>query len=240
MAGHSKWSQIKRKKGLKDVQKGALFAKLSKHIMLAVSEGGENSDPATNLKLRLAIENAKSNNMPKDTILRVIEKAKGQNNKELRELYYEVFGPYGTIYYIEALTDNENRTISEIKYVLHRHNGKLGHLGSVAYMFNHCGIINIPKSGNNESDVLMFVERLDALDLDEDAESYSVTIPFQNLGKVSREQGNVIVVSQEQQFVPQAYIEIADIHKQKVIDFIEALEALDDVNAVYTNASFSQ
>lgn len=240
MAGHSKWSQIKRKKGLKDVQKGAIFAKLSRNIMLAVSEGGGVLDPDLNLKLRLAVEKAKQNNMPKDTIQGVIEKASGQGRSQLKQLYYEAFGPGGSMLYIETLTDNEKRAISDVKSVLYRHKGKLGAAGSVGYLFRHCGVVTLDKIQNTEADVVMFAERLDACDIDEDAERYIITIPFHNIGKVKDQVGELRISSQEQQFVPQTYIPVPANEKEDVIRLIEALEDLEDVHAVYTNALFSE
>lgn len=135
MAGHSKWAQIKRKKGIKDQEKGTVFTKLSKLITLAVSEGASITDPDRNIKLRLALEKAKAANMPKDTIERAIQKGAGPEKDALKEVIYEGFGPEGSGFIVHATTDNSNRTSSEVRYVFDRNGGKLGVPGSLQYMF---------------------------------------------------------------------------------------------------------
>lgn len=135
MAGHSKWAQIKRKKGIKDQEKGTVFTKLSKLISLAVSEGASITDPERNIKLRLAIDKAKAQNMPKDTIERAIQKGRGLERDALKEVVYEGFGPDGTGFIVHATTDNSNRTYSEVRHAFDRNGGKIGVPGSLQYMF---------------------------------------------------------------------------------------------------------
>jgi len=171
MAGHSKWSKIKRQKGINDVQKGAVFAKHSRHITLAVSEGGGITDPEKNVKLRLAIEQASASSMPKATIERAVKNASAQDKLNLKQLYYGAFGPGGCMLYIEALTDNESRTVANVKYTLRKRGGKMGTSGSVDYLFRHCYIVTFSKPENDESDVLSFASKVDAYDIDEDADT---------------------------------------------------------------------
>lgn len=135
MAGHSKWAQIKRKKGIKDQEKGTVFTKLSKLISLAVSTGGGITNPDLNIKLRLAIDKAKTANMPKDTIERAIQKGAGPGKDSLKEMVYEGFGPEGTGFIVHATTDNSNRTYAEIRMAFDKNGGKLGVPGSLQYLF---------------------------------------------------------------------------------------------------------
>lgn len=135
MAGHSKWAQIKRKKGIKDQEKGAVFTKLSKLISIAVSEGASITDPERNIKLRLAIDKAKAANMPKDTIERAILKGSGPETSTIKEVMYEGFGPEGSGFIVHATTDNSNRTHTEVRTVFEKNGGKMGVPGSLQYLF---------------------------------------------------------------------------------------------------------
>lgn len=139
---------------------------------------------------------------------------------------------------MSKLSDNENRTISEIKNVLHRHNAKLGSVGSVAYLFRHCVVITASLKVNNEQEILRLAESLGAYDIEVSDDNYIITIPFSNSGKIAAKQGSVIIQSQELQFIPQSYVVVSANEHENVMKLIEALEELDDVNAVYTNAEF--
>lgn len=143
MSGHSKWAQIKRQKGVADVKKGKVFSQLSKMITIAAKNGG---DPDFNPSLRIAIEKAKKENMPADNIERAIKKGTGElEGNAIEEVLYEAYGPGGIALIIEAATDNSNRTVSEIKHILSRNNGRMGETGSVKWMFNHLGYLEIDK-----------------------------------------------------------------------------------------------
>lgn len=240
MAGHSKWSKVKRQKQVTDKEKSKIFAKLSKLITMAVVEGGGIGDPDLNVKLRLAIEKAKQGNMPKDNIERAIEKAAGANKDVLKEVHYEAFAKHGIALLIVATTDNPTRTIAEIKMTLDRHGGKLGAQGSVSYLFEHCAMVTCNKLNNKEEAVFALAEKLAASDIDEDEHSYILYIPFQNAGKIKEHASEVSIASQEIEYKPVTTVEVPKEDESVIYTLIEALDNLDDVQSVYTNAVFSQ
>ena len=239
MSGHSKWSKVKRQKGITDIQKGRVFAKLSKLITMAVIEGGGIGDPAHNVKLRFIIEKARQENMPKDNIERAIEKASGPNKLALKEVHYEAFAKHGVALLIIATTDNANRTTSEVKNALDRHGSKLGIPGSVSYLFQHCMVVVLNKSDNTEEIVFKFAETMNAYDIEEEGDSYTMYIPFQNAGKLKDHSGTLKIVSHEIEYRPLTSIQIPKEEEQLVIELIEALEDLDDVQSVFTNTMFT-
>ena len=239
MSGHSKWSKVKRQKGVTDVQKGRVFAKLAKLITLAVVEGGGIGTPENNVKLRFMIEKARQENMPKENIERAIAKASGPNKTVLKEVHYEAFTKDGAALLIVATTDSPNRTTSEIKNALDRHGGKLGAQGSVSYLFQHCMVVVLNKADNIEEKIYEFAELMSAYDIDEEGESYIVYIPFQNAGKVKDHSSNLKIVSHEIEYRPIASIQVPPEHEHSIIELIEALENLDDVQNVFINTSFS-
>lgn len=235
MSGHSKWSQIKRKKGIKDQQKGALFSKLSRLITLAVTESGI-TDPENNIRLRMAIMQAKNSNMPKENIERAIEKGSGPNKETLHEIIYEGFGPNGTVFLVYATTDNPNRTFTEIKQTFDRNNGKTGSQGSVSYLFKKCGIVVIKKEDELEEEVLKFSDLINAFDIDEDKEHYFLYFPFENIGKVSSSNILKNEVHAELDYKPLSYVKIEDKDiAKKVINLVNHLESIDDVHKVFSN-----
>lgn len=239
MSGHSKWSKVKRQKGITDMQKGRVFAKLSKLITLAVIEGGGVGDPEHNVKLRFIVEKARQENMPKENIERAIEKASGPNKLALKEVHYEAFAKNGVALLIIATTDNPNRTTSEVKNVLDRHDSKLATPGSVSYLFQHCMVVVLNKSDNTEEHVFTFAETLSAYDIEVEGDSYSIYIPFQNAGKLKDHSFNLKIVSHEIEYKPLISIQIPKEGEQTVIDLIEALEELDDVQSLFTNTIFT-
>src|SRR3984893_25056 len=152
MAGHSKWHNIKLRKGKVDAQRGALFTKLSKEIILAAKGGSP--DPESNYRLKMAVEKARENNMPADTIKRAIARAAGgSGEREIEEIRYEGYGPAGIAVIVDAATDNRNRTASEIRFVFSRNDGTLGETGSVAWMFERRGTIEVDSAGRSEDDL---------------------------------------------------------------------------------------
>ncbi|MFH1827349.1 MAG: YebC/PmpR family DNA-binding transcriptional regulator [bacterium] len=235
MSGHSKWSQIKRKKGIKDQQKGAIFTKISKLISHAVSESGI-TDPNNNIKLRMAIAQAKGANMPKENIKRAIEKGTGPDKENILDITYEGFGPAGVVFMIYTTTDNQNRTHAEIKQKLERNNCKIGAQGSVSYMFKKCGLIILNKDKEKEEEVFKFADQINAFDIDEDGESYFIYFPFENLGKISNETDTISEINPELDYKPMAYVKInkADIAK-KILKLITELEDIEDVHKVFSN-----
>lgn len=210
MSGHSKWSQIKRKKGIADQARGNLFSKLSRIITLAVLEGGGITDPEHNVKLRLAIEKAKQSNMPKDNIEKAIERGVGPNKELLKEVVFETFTHSGVSLLILATTDNVNRTLSEIKSVLERSRVKLAGRGAVEYLFEKCGLVTIKKSEATEEKVLNLSQELNALDIDTDKDFYYVYIPFGLLGHVKNALQGTVTDSVEVDYRPKTKIEVKD------------------------------
>lgn len=237
MSGHSKWSTIKRKKGLKDQQKGQLFSKLSRQITLAVLEGGGMTDPEKNVKLRMAVEKAKSENMPKENITRAIEKGVGPDRQQLQEVVYEGFAPGGVALLIQTSTDNSNRTHSEIRNVLDKLGGKVASQGAVSYLFTKCAMIVFDNASNNEDDIFDFGDQVQVIDVDEDDVHTTVYFPFENLGRTSTHLGNLIPLAPpELDYKPNSTIQITDPSTAKqILNLIEALEGLDDVHKVFAN-----
>lgn len=236
MSGHNKWSKIKRKKGILDNQKGVIFSKLSRLITLAVVEGGGISDPEKNIKLRLAVEKAKTENMPKENINRAIENGVGPNRSLIKEVVYEAFGPSKVALIILTATDNHNRALSEIRNVLERHGGKLGVKGSVGYLFNKCGIVIFNKSDSPEDKVFQFAEKVYALDIDQDEATFTVYIPFESLGKVKDNLNGLAARATEIDYKPTSFIDINTKESaDKVLKMVEDLDNLDDVSHVFAN-----
>lgn len=247
MSGHSKWSKIKREKETKDKQKGNVFSKLSRLITLAVVEGGGISDPENNIKLRLAVEKAKRFNLPKYNIERAIEKGIGPDGLQLKELIFEAFAPGGISLIILATSDNVNRTLSEIRNVVESHGGKMGNKGSVMYLFKKCGLVtfkmgearyNTVPGVTEEEAVLSFADKIGAFDIDEDEKYFYVYLPYESLRKVKEYLGGLRVDSVEVDYKPNSLVEISDEKLvKKILDFIEALDNLDDVQRVFANAT---
>jgi len=235
MSGHSKWSQIKRKKGIKDQQKGQIFSKISRLITLAVSETGI-ADPNNNIKLRMAIQQAKSVNMPKENIKRAIEKGSRPETEEILDLIYEAFGPGGVTFMIHATTDNQNRTVYEIKKTLDRFGGKIGQKGSVSYMFKKCASLIFNKKEVDENKVFKIADEISSFDIDEDNDSFIVYFPYENIGRISHEKYPLISNPPELDYKPNTYITINDpIKAKRILDIVSQLEDLDDVQKVYSN-----
>ena len=236
MSGHSKWSKIKRDKQTKDKQKGNLFSKLSRLITLAVIEGGGITNPENNLKLRLAIEKAKENNLPKDNIERAIEKGIGPNRQQLKEIIYEAFGPQGVSFIILVTSDNANRTLAEVRNVVESLGGKLGNQGSVMYLFKKFGLASFRQSEVEEEAVFSFADKIKAFDIDKDEEFFYIHFPYEFLGKAREYLNELKVDNIEIEYKPDSPIKIADNDlKKKIATFIETLENLDDVHKVFAN-----
>lgn len=236
MSGHSKWSNIKRKKQANDLVKGNVFAKVSHLITLAVLEGGGVIEPENNVKLRLAIDKARSANMPKETIKRAIEKGSGPNKTMLKEVVYEGFGPDGVFLLILATTDNSNRTASEIRNLLEKNSGKLGTQGSVSYLFKKCAFVSFKKTDADEPAVFKIGDELQAFDIDEDESHFFVFFPFVNFGLLKTHLNNTKYDLAEVDYLPTMPISLDSPEKEKkVLEVVEALESLDDIQRVYTN-----
>ncbi|PIZ66857.1 YebC/PmpR family DNA-binding transcriptional regulator [Candidatus Roizmanbacteria bacterium CG_4_10_14_0_2_um_filter_36_35] len=236
MSGHSKWSNIKRKKEANDKIRGNIFGKLSHLITLSVVEGGGNTDPDNNVKLRLAIEKAHASNMPKENIKRAIEKGVGPDKNQIKEIIYEGFGPYGVSLIILAATDNQNRTLSEIRNILEKHQGKLGNSGSVSYQFQKCGLIVFDESQVDQDKILMISDQLKAFDIIETEDRYYLYFPYEHLGHIKNFLKDVRYESAEVDFKPQTIMPFTDDEKiKKISELIDLLEASDDIQKVFTN-----
>lgn len=234
MSGHSKWASIKRGKGIADGKRSAVFSKLSSAITIAAKHG---ADPAMNFQLRIAIDKAKAANMPKDNIERAVDRAKGVGAAALQEATYEVYGPGGTAFMVETATDNNNRTIGEIRAVLNRYNAKLAETGSVGYMFKKRGQIIIPINNNVEELELALIEG-GAEDYEVEGDKlYAYTDP-KDLEKVRQSLAGQGIEAEEVGFElhPTSTITVTDEDQaKKIINFHDALEDIADVTNVTGN-----
>lgn len=236
MSGHSKWSTIKRKKGALDAERGKVFAKLAKEIYVAAKNG--DTDPSNNAALRMVIEKAKSENMPKSNIQNAIDKAAAKGNGENYDsIRYEGYGPGGIAIMIDCLTDNKNRTASFVRSSLTKRGGNLGTDGSVSYLFKRKGLLVLDKK--YEEDKLMEdVLELEIEDFKSDEESYTIETTPENFIQVKEELENLgykeFIVS-EVTYIPDNYIELDEETTAKALSLIETLEDLDDVQNVYHN-----
>lgn len=240
MAGHSKWAQIKRQKGANDAQRGQLFTKLAKEIIVATKQGGP--DPAANLRLRMAIQKAKENNMPNDNIQRAIQRgAGGGEGSDVQEVLYEGYGPAGTALLVEAATDNRNRTVAEIRNVFARSGGSLGEAGSVAWNFETRGVVTITPNGADPDEVAMRAIDAGAVDVLIGDDAIDVYTEPADLDAVRRalEEAGLTVKQAEQSRVPKTTVQLDEKAAAQTLSLVEKLEALDDVQKVYFNAEFS-
>jgi len=240
MSGHSKWSQIKRQKGAADAQRGQVFTKLSREIILAAKQGGP--DAATNFRLRLAVQKAKDANMPADNIDRAIKRAtSGADGAELAEITYEGYGPAGTALIVEVATDNRNRTVAEIRNVFARAGGSLGEAGSVAWNFDSRGVINVVTNGKDPDEVALYAIDAGAEDVQVGGDVIDVYTSPANLEAVKRalEEKSVRVESAETARVPKTTVQLDEKSAIQTLRLVEKLEALDDVQKVYFNAEFA-
>lgn len=240
MSGHSKWAQIKRQKGANDAQRGQLFTKLAKEIIIAAKAGGP--DPAANLRLRMAVQKAKDNNMPNDNIQRAIARGSGSGDgADVQEVTYEGYGPAGTALLIEAATDNRNRTVAEIRSVFTRAGGSLGESGSVAWNFESRGIITISPDNRDPDDVVLAAIDAGADDVQVGAGTIDVYTDPGELESVRRtlEGEGVHVTSADQTRVPKTTVQLDEGAAVQTLKLVEKLESLDDVQKVYFNAEFS-
>lgn len=238
MSGHSKWSTIKRKKGAADAKRGQLFTKLSREIEAAARTG--DSDPEMNFRLRLAVQKARDNNMPVDNIERAIKRATGAGEGAgLVEATYEGYGPGGAALLIETLTDNKNRTTSEIRNVLSRGNGNLGESGCVTWVFQPKGMITLASGADSEELALLAIDA-GAEDVKEENGVLEIQTAFDDLERVRKsiEESGVEVTSAELTMVPQNTTMLDEKAALQALRLMDRLEELDDVQRVYTNADF--
>ncbi len=242
MSGHSKWSTIKHQKGAADAKRGALFTKLSRDIALAVREGG-GADPDMNFKLRLALDRAKSSNMPQDSISRAVKRGSGEGNdgETLEQVTYEGYGPGGGAILLQAVTTNRNRTAADVRAAFNRGGGNLGESGCVAWNFELRGVVTIDIEDEERAEELGLIA-IDAgaedIQIDEGVlEVYALVESLQDVQK-SIEAESVPVRSAEMSMVPKATIALGDKEAEQTLRLLDALEDLDDVQKAFTNADF--
>ena len=238
MSGHSKWSSIKHKKGAADAKRGKLFSKLSRAIIVAAREGG--ADPEGNLALQNAVEKARSYSMPKDNIERAIQRGAGtgQDAEAFETVTYEGYGPNGVAVYVEALTDNRNRTAADVRHVFAKHDGSLGTSGSVAWLFERKGVVLVPSEGVDEDELTLAAAEGGAEDVSVDGSSFEVTAAPEELSHVREaiEQAGMTVEAAQLTMVPKTTIEVEDESAaKKILRLMDALEDSDDVQDVYSN-----
>ncbi len=239
MSGHSKWANIKHKKGKADAQRGKVFTKIGREIAIAVREGG--ADPATNGKLRDVVAKAKANNMPNDNINRSIKKASGESeNVNYEEITYEGYAPGGVAVIVEVVTDNRNRTASDVRHIFDKNGGTLGTTGSVSYLFDLKGLILIEQApGLVEDEVLMHALEAGAEDVEVTEEAFEVYTAPGDFSAVREglEQAGYTFLSAERPRIPQTTVEVTDEETlQKVQKLLEMLDDNDDVMNVFHNA----
>lgn len=236
MSGHSKWATIKRKKERTDAQRGKLFTKLIKEIVVAARQGG--GDPETNPRLRAAVVAAKSANMPADNIKRGIQKGTGElPGVAYEEVTYEGYGPGGVAMLVEVVTDNKNRAVSEIRHIFQRNGGSLGEAGSVQWMFERRGLIQVERTKIGEDDLLGIVLDAGASDMTTQKDVYEIITPFHEFEKVRQalEKQKIPIMHGELTMVPQTTVPLVGHNAEQMLKLIEMLEDHDDVQKVHAN-----
>jgi YebC/PmpR family DNA-binding regulatory protein len=238
MSGHSKWSSIKHKKGAADAKRGQLFTKLTRALIVAAKEGGP--DPAANLALQNAIEKARAASMPKDNIERAIARGSGttEDGAAYEHIAYEGYGPGGVAVFAEALTDNRNRTASEVRHIFSKHDGNLAESGSVAWLFERKGVILVDADSVDEEELTMVAADAGAEDVVEEGSSYEVICAPEDLHAVREalDEAGIPVATAESTMLPKTIVAIEDESTaKKILRLIDDLEENDDVQDVYAN-----
>ena len=238
MSGHSKWSSIKHKKGAADAKRGKLFSKLSRAIIVAAREGG--GDPAGNLALQNAIEKARSYSMPKDNIERAIARGAGTDDDAAayETVIYEGYGPSGVAVLVEALTDNRNRTASDVRHLFAKNDGNLGATGAVAWLFERTGLVLVDANGVDEDELMLAAAEGGAEDIERDESQFRITAAPEALAGVREavEAAGFTVDSAEVTMLPKTTVEVDDESAaKKIVRLMDALEENDDVQDVYAN-----
>ena len=239
MSGHSKWSTIKRKKAVIDAKRGKIFTKLIKEITVAARTGG--GEPDANPRLRLAVDNAKSVNMPQDNIERAIKKATGElEGVNYLEITYEGYGPSGVAILVESVTDNKNRTVAEVRHIFSKCGGSMGESGSVAWMFERKGVITLPSQGKSEDDIFEIILEAGADDLITEEDFFEVTTSLESFETVRKSlvDTGLDVDNASLQWIAKNTTPVNGEVAEKVIKLIDMMEDSDDIQSVYTNADF--
>jgi YebC/PmpR family DNA-binding regulatory protein len=241
VAGHSKWAQIKRKKAVNDAKRGQHFTRLIREITVAARAGG--GDPGMNPRLRLAIDTAKAANMPAENIDRAVKKGTGElEGVDYQEVTYEGYGPGGVAIYIETLTDNPNRTVSEIRYVLSRNDGSMGTTGSVAWQFERKGQIYVDAGRYDEDSTLLAALEAGAEDMHRDGEVYVITTGLTSFSAVQEalRAAGIGFDEAELAMLAKNTVDVRGADAQKLLKLLDALDDLDDVQKVHSNADIDE
>ena len=237
MAGHSKWANIQHRKKAQDNKRGKTFTKVIREITVAAKMGG--TDASSNSRLRLALSKANASNVPKDTVKRAIDKASGQNNENFEEITYEGYGPKGIAVIVECLTDNKNRTVSDLRHLLSKHGGSLGTNGSVSHLFRKVGIMKLDNI--SEDDLIEHMESIDIEDFEMiDSDCIIFTKPTELFStKKYFESKSINVIEEEIIMDPLTSIDVSKEDSEKISDLSNKIEELDDVQNVYMNSNLT-
>ncbi|MCF7919293.1 MAG: YebC/PmpR family DNA-binding transcriptional regulator [Candidatus Cloacimonetes bacterium] len=239
MSGHNKWSSIKYKKGAADAKRGKIFTKIIKEITVAARGGGGDID--TNPRLRVAISAAKQANMPAANIERAIKKGTGElEGVNYEEYIYEGYGQNGVAIIVETLTDNKQRTVSEVRHAFSKYGGNMGESGTVSWMFNKAGVILIPNEGQEEDEMMMAALEAGADDMEIEEDNFVIYTPFTELHAVmsNLEGAGYKIENAELTMIPKNRIKADDV-AEKLLRLLDMLEDLDDVQKVYANYEIS-
>jgi len=240
MSGHSKWSQIKRQKGVADAKRGQIFTKLAHEIIVAVREAGSN--PEGNFRLRLAIQKARDSNMPLDNIDRAIKRGSGHaEGVSLAEMVLEGYGPSGVAILVTALSDNRNRTLQEVRNIFYRHGGNLGESGCVAWIFDNRGVITVETNAQDAEQLALEAIDAGADDVQIEKKYIEIFTKPEELEKVREalKQKNIPIASAELSMVPKTMVELEEKAALQTLKMLDQLEELDEVQLVSSNVDFS-
>jgi len=240
MSGHSKWSQIKRQKGVTDAKRGQLFTKLAREIIVAVRQGGASSE--SNFQLRLAVQKARDNNMPLENIERAIKRGSGEAGEAaLIEMKLEGYGPSGIAVLVEALTDNRNRTIQDVRRLFTRHGSNLGESGCVSWLFESRGVITVESNASDAEEIALRAIDAGAEDVKTEKDYVEIYTQPQDLEKVRKVvEEKEHVISAELSLTPQTTVLLEENKAVQALNFLDELEGLDDVQRVFSNIDFSE
>lgn len=236
MAGHSKWSNIKRKKGVNDAKRSKTFTKLAKELTVAARSGG--SEPEFNPRLRLAIQNAKGANMPKEAILRAINKASGSDAAAYHEVTYEGYGPYGVAIMVVCMTDKVIRTVANVRAIFAKHGGSLEKNGAITFLFDYKGVFTVAEADIPDQDAFTLgLIEAGAEALENDGPFAHVICPIEEFGKVQKHLESLPIAPTDAglQYIPHTFVQVGDEGLVKLIKLIDALKDEDDVQKVYHN-----
>ena len=240
MSGHSKWTQIKRQKGVNDSRRSQVFTKLAREISVAARLGG--GDPDANFRLRLAIQRARDLNLPMENVERAVKRGIGElGGAALEEITYEGYGPGGTAFLVQALTDNRNRTVAEVRYSFERHGGRLGEAGCVAWLFEPRGIITVKAEGQEPEELALLAIEAGAQDVQISDGSLEVITEPHQLEELRRvlETSKAQVVSAEDLMQPKTTVPLEEKEALQALRLLDRLEGLDDVQRVFFNADIA-